>query len=467
MKKRKRPQEWKRKDKDDDNCECCDLEKLFCLNNEDDEKKEVKIKVYPSLTNAILHEAVTLRRHFHRHPELSYKEKNTAEFIVKELKAYVHTHNSLCSVLGEKEIETKLTENIDGTHGIVFDLVFGEGKTIMFRADMDALPIHETTNAEYTSVNEGVSHACGHDAHMAILLTVAKVLLRDRKLRHHLQGVVRLIFQPAEEGGAGAKRMIAGKCLEDVDMVFGLHVWNFQTVGTIGVCEGAITANSDRFEIVVTGKGGHGSQPQATVDPIIVGAQVVTALQTIVSRSVDPFAPAVVSIGTFHSGDAANVIAGSATMKGTVRTKDERTKEIIIKRMGEICTGIATATGATIDLNYRHGYPATKSTRSGALLVRRAASKVLSSGDIRLPYKSLAGEDMSYYLNEKPGAFFFVGSCSPENLKNPVPHHRSDFNIDERALSVGTSIFLHIIANSLTNSDDKKEEDLGDAAAAV
>ena len=226
----------------------------------------------------------------------------------------------------------------------------------------------------------------------------------------------------------------------------------------LGVCEGAITANSDRFEIIVTGKGGHGSQPQATVDPIVVGAQIVTALQTVVSRSVDPFSPAVVSIGTFHSGDAANVIAGSATMKGTVRTKDENTKKIIIKRMGDICSGIAIATNAEIKFEYRHGYPATKSSVSGARIVRRAASKVLQNQDIRLPYKTLAGEDMSYYLNEKPGAFFFVGSCSPENMTSPIPHHRSDFNIDERALGVGISIFLYVIADVLGEQDEEDAE---------
>lgn len=392
------------------------------------------------------------RRWFHQYPELSYKEKETAKKIETELKSYAVD-------LGDK---VKIVTGVDGTYGLWCDVSFGrdpreEDPFIMCRADMDALPIVETTNASYASTRDGVMHACGHDGHMAILLTVGSILMssryRDVGPGSRLKGRVRLVFQPAEEGGAGAKRMIAGGCLDGIQRVYGLHLWNHQPVGTVGVAKGAITANSDRFSIRVEGKGGHGSGPHHTIDAIVVGAQIVTALQTVVSRSVNPSKAAVVSVGTFQAGYAANVIADVATMNGTVRTRDRETKSIVMKRMKDICDGIETATGARVVFQYKHGYPATISTEDDAEIVRDAARTVLKDEDITTPHSTLAGEDMSFYLLERPGAFFFVGSSDPNvSSGDAIPHHRPDFDIDERSLEVGVSVFLRVIEKQLSTT---------------
>lgn len=436
-----------------------------CLPLEDGSHPRVArvLKSFWEKPHILRHEAfnardlVSLRRYFHERPELSYKEKNTSEKILKELREYDSNAN--------------ITKNVDGTFGLWCDVSFGdgEGPFMMIRADMDALPIHESEKpgVSYRSKTPGISHACGHDGHMAILLTVGKVLMSKSfrsKKGLELSGRVRLLFQPAEEGGAGAKRMIAGGCLNGIDRVYGLHLWNMQPVGTVGIAPGAITANSDRFQIIVRGSGGHGSGPHDCVDAIVVGSQVVSMLQTIVSRSVDPSKAAVVSVGTFNAGYAANVISDVATLKGTVRTRDAETKKIVMRRMREICDGIAAATGARVELEYKHGYPATISTRESASSVRRAAQKVLKVEDVVAPHSTLAGEDFSFYLQKKPGAFFFVGSGRPSGTFSKgtaIPHHRSDFEIDERSLEVGVSVFLRLVEQTLSKRREERAPQKG------
>ena len=356
----------------------------------------------------------------------------------------------------------------------------------------------------YRSERDGVMHACGHDGHMAILLQVATILCQQRA---SLRGTVRFIFQPAEEGGGGARFMIRGGALEGVRQIFGLHLWNGMNVGTVGVVPdgGPITANSDRFYVTVTGRGGHGSMPHETVDAILVAAQLVVAMQSVVSRSADPFAPVVVTVGKIAGGTVANAIAGEARIEGTVRSTKEADRQLVKTRLKAICDGVGAAFGARCLLQYRDGYPATVSTPAESRATLDAARAVVGDKGAGPPTATLAGEDMAYYLQERPGCFFFVGS-SPNPLtaeaaatsynqqrqnqkdegeggggsggsfpsspssgaavpriqwdgswhavsRRPfgavIPHHRSDFDIDERALAVGASVFLRVAEHYL------------------
>jgi amidohydrolase len=360
----------------------------------------------------------------------------------------------------------RISEGVDGTHGIIADLDIGGAQgggagnaatmTIMLRADMDALPIQEAGSAAYKSQNDGVMHACGHDAHLAILLATARALARPDVNASMQPGLVRFVFQPAEEGGAGAKRMIAGGCLDGVDRVFGLHVWNFMDAGTIGIREGPITANSDRIYIDITGAGGHGSMPQGTVDAVLVAAHLVVALHSgVVSRACDPFDAVCLTVGKITGGRVANAIAGSARLDGTVRTRTAAVQQMVMEKIQQICAGVALTFGATIDCEYRKGYPATVSSRRGALDVQVAAAKIVGEAAVLPPHPTLAGEDMAYYLDGSfDGAFFFVGS-SPVSLRDGqagVPHHRFDFDVDERCLEVGASVMVQVCKDVLGSS---------------
>ncbi len=281
----------------------------------------------------------TYRRDFHQNPELSFQEYRTAETISKYLDSFGITHKT----------------NIGGT-GIVGEIDFGSGPTIALRADMDALPIQEIGDLEYKSKNEGVMHACGHDGHMAILLGTANVLSKNKKIK---KGKIRFIFQPAEEGGGGARYMIEDGCLEGVDEIYGLHLWNYQPLGEIGVKEGPIMAAADMFDIIVRGKGGHGATPQGTIDAIVVASHLVTALQTIVSRDTNPLENTVVTIGEISGGENFNVIADRVKLSGTTRAYTEKNRIMIKNRMRDIIDGVSKAFGSEIMLNYKEGYPPT------------------------------------------------------------------------------------------------------------
>ena len=284
-------------------------------------------------------EIYTYRRDFHQNPELSFQEYRTAETISKYLDSFGITHKT----------------NIGGT-GIVGEIEFGAGPTIALRADMDALPIQEIGDLEYKSKNEGVMHACGHDGHMAILLGTANVLSKNKKIK---KGKIRFIFQPAEEGGGGARYMIEDGCLEGVDEIYGLHLWNYQPLGEIGVKEGPIMAAADMFDIIVKGKGGHGATPQGTIDAIVVASHLVTALQTIVSRDTNPLENTVVTIGEISGGENFNVIADQVKLSGTTRAYTEKNRIMIKNRMKDIIDGVSKAFGSEIVLNYKEGYPPT------------------------------------------------------------------------------------------------------------
>ena len=364
------------------------------------------------------------RRDFHQYPELSFQEFRTADLIAKELKS-----------MG---LEPK--SNI-GKTGIIADLIFGDGPMIALRADMDALPIQETSGLSFASKNDGIMHACGHDGHMAMLLATAKVLTQKKNLYN---GKVRFIFQPAEEGGGGARYMIKDNCLEQVDEIYGIHVWNYQPVGEVGVKDGPVMAAADMFDIHIRGIGGHGAAPQGTVDSIIVASHLIQSLQTIVSRNTNPLDSTVVSIGKINGGHNFNIIADEVILSGTARAYTEKNRNLIKSRMHEIILGIEKTYNAKIAFNYKDGYPPTINHIGPTKKVLRAAQKVV--GDrAGLPYLSMGGEDFAYYLQKKPGCFFFVGSAPNEKALFETPHHCSHFDMDEKALLIGSSIYLNLL----------------------
>ena len=369
------------------------------------------------------------RRDFHQYPELSFQEYRTAETISKHLESF------------GIEYRTGV-----GKTGVVGEIVFGDGPTIALRADMDALPIQEVGDLKYKSKNEGVMHACGHDGHMAILLGAANALSKNQKLK---KGKVRFIFQPAEEGAGGARYMIKDGCLDEVDEIYGLHLWNYQPVGEIGVKNGPIMAAADMFDIIIKGKGGHGATPQGTVDAIVVASNLITMLQTIVSRNTNPLDNTVVTIGEINGGQNFNVIADEVRLTGTTRAYTENNRNMIKKRMQDIIDGVSKSFGAEIVLKYKEGYPPTVNHEDPTKLVLEASSMVVGKG-AGYPYLSMGGEDFSYYLQKVPGCFFFVGSAPDKNNILSTPHHCSHFDIDERSLLIGASVYVNLIDNILS-----------------
>ena len=388
----------------------------------------MKIKIREEIKN-IKDEIYAIRRHFHRYPELSFKEFNTAETISQHLDKFGIAH--------KKGV---------GKTGIVGEINFGPGPIIALRADMDALPIQEENNLDYKSLNDGVMHACGHDGHMAILLGAANALSKNSKLK---KGTVRFIFQPAEEGLGGAKYMIEDGCLDKVDEIYGLHLWNYQLYGEVGIKDGPVMASADLFDIEVSGKGGHGATPQGTIDAIVVASNLVTMLQTIVSRNTNPLESTVLSIGKIKGGHNFNIISDKVHMSGTTRAYTEENRTMIKQRMKEVIEGVSKSFGADIKLNYKDGYPPTVNHSSQVEKVLEAARSIVASG-AKNPYLSMGGEDFSYYLQNKPGCFFFVGSAPNENEILSTPHHCSHFNIDERALLIGASVYVNLIENSFS-----------------
>ena len=366
------------------------------------------------------------RRDFHQYPELSFKEHRTGDVIANELRS-----------MG---LEPKI--NV-GKTGVTADLEFGDGPTIGLRADMDALPIQETSGLTFSSKNDGVMHACGHDGHMAMLLGAAKVL--TQKVDQY-NGTVRFIFQPAEEGEGGARYMIEDGCLEGLDEIYGIHVWNYQPVGEVGVKDGPVLAAADMFDIKIKGIGGHGAAPQGTVDSIVIASHLVQALQTIVSRNTNPLESTVISVGKINGGHNFNIIADEVSLSGTARAYTEENRSLIKTRMKEIIQGIEKTYNAQITFDYKDGYPPTINHTEPAEKVLKAAKQVVGS-KAGMPYLSMGGEDFAYYLKEKPGCFFFVGSAPNEKELFETPHHCSHFNMDERALLVGPSIYLNLLDN--------------------
>ena len=368
------------------------------------------------------------RRDFHQYPELGFDEHRTSKIIGEALK--------------EMGLAPKM--NV-GKTGVTADLTFGEGPTIALRADMDALPMQEASGLDFSSKHDGVMHACGHDGHMAMLLGAAKVLTQNGD---SFNGTVRFIFQPAEEGAGGARYMIEDGCLDGVDEIYGIHVWNYQPVGEVGITDGPVLAAADMFEINIKGIGGHGAAPQGTVDAVVVASHLVQALQTIVSRNTNPLESTVVTIGTISGGHNFNIIADEVTLSGTARAYTEENRNLIKTRMAEIIDGVAKTFGAEISFDYEDGYPPTINHTDPVNKVLKAAERVVGE-KAGMPYLSMGGEDFSYYLQKIPGCFFFVGSAPNDQKLFETPHHCSHFTMDERALLVGPSIYLNLVDDLL------------------
>ena len=368
------------------------------------------------------------RRDFHQYPELGFDEHRTSKIIGEAL----------------KEMGLAPQMNV-GKTGVTADLTFGEGPTIALRADMDALPMQETSGLDFSSKHDGVMHACGHDGHMAMLLGAAKVLTQNGD---SFNGTVRFIFQPAEEGAGGARYMIEDGCLDGVDEIYGIHVWNYQPVGEVGITDGPVLAAADMFEINIKGIGGHGAAPQGTIDAVVVASHLVQALQTIVSRNTNPLESTVVTIGTINGGHNFNIIADEVTLSGTARAYTEENRNLIKTRMTEIIDGVAKTFGAEISFDYEDGYPPTINHTDPTNKVLKAAERVVGE-KAGMPYLSMGGEDFSYYLQKIPGCFFFVGSAPNDQKLFETPHHCSHFTMDERALLVGPSIYLNLVDDLL------------------
>ena len=373
---------------------------------------------------------ISTRRDFHKHPELSFKEFRTSKIIADKLESY------------GLEVIRKV-----GKTGVVGTLKgSSKGPSIAFRADMDALPIQETGNLEYKSINDGVMHACGHDGHMAILLAAAEVL---SKYRESISGTIKFIFQPAEEGLGGARYMIEDGALENVDQIFGLHLWNYQKIGTIGVKSGPMMAAADLFEIKIRGVGGHGASPQGTADAIIASSYLIQSLQTIVSRNINPIESGVVTVGKINGGYNFNVISDYVTLQGTTRAYTEEIRKLIENRMSEIINGIQTAFNVSIEFKYNKGYPPVINCENETNILVHAANKIVGTTNVGNPYLTMGGEDFSYYLEKIPGCFFFVGSSPNTKEFLKTPHHCPHFDIDEKSLLIGSSIFLQIAEDLL------------------
>ena len=371
---------------------------------------------------------VTWRRHLHQRPELGFQEQLTAEFVAKKLQEWGINH------------ETGIAKT-----GIVATIVGnGKGPVLAIRADMDALPIQEENNVPYRSQHDGMMHACGHDGHVAIALGTAYYLSQNR---HLFSGTVKIIFQPAEEGLGGAEPMIAAGVLKnpDVDAIIGLHLWNNLPLGTVGVRSGPLMAAVECFNCTIFGKGGHGAMPHQTVDAVVVSAQVVNALQTIVSRNVDPLDSAVVTVGELHAGTAHNVIANSAKMSGTVRYFNPKMEGYFSKRMEQAIAGVCQSQGASYEFNYWRLYPPVVNNPKIAQLVESIASQVVETPAGIVPEcQTMGGEDMSFFLDTVPGCYFFLGSANPAK-DLAYPHHHPRFDFDETALAMGVEIFVRCV----------------------
>lgn len=387
------------------------------------------MKMQRSNLNQILQKAQILfettqniRRDLHRFPELGFQEYRTAGVISKEL----------------LEMGLEVTSGIAET-GVVASIPGARpGKTVMLRFDMDALPVTEETGASYASQNAGVMHACGHDGHVAIGLTAARIL---NDLRDELAGTIKLIFQPAEEGLGGAERMIAGGVLEQPrpDIALGLHLWNEKPIGWFGLTPGPIMAAAEVFEIELTGKGGHGALPHLAVDPVTAASQIVLGLQTIVSRNVSPLQSAVVSVTMIRGGETFNVIPARVYLKGTIRTFDLDIRSLVLRRFDEIVQGIANAAGCNVRVDLKSLTPAVMNSPQITQRVIQVAEQLFPTGEIVTDFRTMGSEDMAFFLNEVPGCFFFVGSANYDEHLD-APHHHPRFDFDEKALPLGAAL---------------------------
>ncbi len=371
---------------------------------------------------ALQQQVIQWRRYLHENPELSFHENETADFVEGQLQ-------KLPNLTVTRPTPTSVLATLKGGAG--------PGRTVLLRADMDALPITEETDLPFASKRKGVMHACGHDAHTAMLLGAAKVLSGQPE---NLHGEVRFIFQHAEEHfPGGAQQIVDSGALAGVDVVMGEHVMSPIPTGVIMLREGPLMASPDGFDITIQGKGGHGASPHQTVDPVVIAAQIVLAFQSVISRQLDPIVPAVLSVTQIHSGTAHNIIPDTATLNGTVRTFDPELREEMPRRMEKIVQGITEAFGASYTFNYQNGYRATVNDAETTAILREVAQETFGDTVTVTEGKPLMGsEDFSAYMTLAPGTFVLIGAGGPDH----APHHHPKFDIDERALDHGTRMYI-------------------------
>ena len=374
-------------------------------------------------------EVIEWRRHLHRHPELSFEERETASFIAATLEGFGDALEI------ERPAENSVIARLDTGR---------PGRTVALRADIDALPIDEQSGVEFASERPGVMHACGHDGHTAMLLGAAKLLAGSADRLPG--GEVRFLFQPAEElAPGGARDLVAAGAMEGVDFIYGCHLWTPLELGKVAAMPGPFMAAADFFKLAIVGKGGHGGIPHEAIDTVAIGAQVVANLQHVVARRVDPLLSAVVTIGSFHAGDAPNVIPGRAELQGTARSFDPQVRKDLANLIEEVIRGVTSAHGAGYELDYQFGYLPVVNDEGATALVREqiAADEFTEIAPI------MGGDDFSAYLADTPGCYAFIGA-GPEG--EVFPHHHPRFAIDERALATGVRLHVDVAAAALAAS---------------
>ncbi len=368
-------------------------------------------------------EIIDIRRDFHKHPELGFEETRTAKIIAQKLNSWGY----------------EVKENVAKT-GVV-GILKGEkqGPTIALRSDIDALPITEKNNLNYSSVNEGKMHACGHDGHMAILLGTAKVLA---KYKNEISGNIKLIFQPAEEGPGGAKPMIDEGVIEDVDLILGLHIWPDLDSGKVGVKKGPLFASIDEIDIEVVGESSHGASPHQGTDAVLVAAELVSSLQSVVSRKIDPVEPSVITIGKINGGYVRNVIADNVSLEGTVRCVSPEIRKKLELKIKEIIKGVTMSHGASYNLEYRNMYSPLINNDYYTDIVKNIAQTIVGKENVDFIEKpTMGGEDFAYFLKEVPGTFFLLGGRN-EDKGITASNHNPNFNFDEDILKTGVEILV-------------------------
>ena len=371
------------------------------------------------------------RRYLHTIPELSYKEFKTSKFISSKLKEWNIEHETGIA-------KTGIVAKIKGNKG-------NSEKAIGLRADIDALPIEEKNDINHKSTHQGVSHKCGHDGHTTFLLGAAKYLSENPDF----DGTVYLIFQPAEEGGAGADSMIKDGLFEKYPMsqIFGMHNWPDSPKGTFSICSGPIMAAVNTIQIKIKGKGGHAAMPHQTIDPIITGSQIISALQTISSRTINPMENIVLSITQFHGGTTHNIIPDEVFLEGSLRTLSDKIKDMAIYRIKEISNNIAKSFSASSEVFIQDGYPATVNARNESNIASDVASQIVGEKNVNSNMTPIMGsEDFSFMLNKIPGAFIFIGQGDKEHNK---PCHHSSYDFNDEILSTGTSYWIKLVQSIL------------------
>jgi len=369
------------------------------------------------------------RHDLHAHPEILFDVERTAGLVAEKLRAF-----------GVDEVVTGLGRT--GVVGLIRGRGAGSGRVIGLRADMDALPIHETTGVPHASRTPGAMHACGHDGHTAMLLGAAQYLAETR----NFDGTVAVIFQPAEEGGGGGREMVEDGMMERfaIQEVYGMHNMPGLPVGEFAIRPGPMMAAADEFTIALTGYGGHAARPHMTVDPVLVGAQIVTGLQSIVARNVDPVESAVVTVTKFHAGDAFNVIPQVAHLGGTARTLSPAVRDLVERRMAEVVELTARAHGASAEFHYRRDYPVLVNHEAQTGFAADVAETVAGEGRVaRAAPPIMGGEDFSFMLNERPGAFIFVGNGDTS------PVHHPDYDFNDEAIPVGCSYWARLVETAM------------------